>query len=173
MLSEVLGETTDMLGDILEETADALGAVRGRRSARPIAPPRHASRPELRTPSRLLPPQRLLEEPPIEAELIDELRSSSSHQKTREPQDVIEAEVVDDVARGTALMRTTAVAVRQVTGLPRARIQTPAAPSSVARRGSLEEEIQTAAAAERARVQKGAAEMHEWLASAVAAIKKP
>lgn len=166
MLSEVLGETLDMFGDILEETADALGGARGWRSAPPTAPPRYASRPEARS----LPPQRLLEEPPIEAELIEELRSS--HQ-TREPQDVIEAEVVDDVARGTALMRTTAVAVRRVTGLPRTPNQTPAAPSSVARRGSLEEEIQTAAAAERARVQRGAAEMHEWLASAVAAIKKP
>lgn len=170
MLSEVLGETVDMLGDIVEETADALGAVRGRRSAPPTAPPRQATRPELRAASRLLPPQRLLEEPTIETELIEELRSS--HQ-TREPQDVIEAEVVDDVTRGTALMRTTAVAIRRVTGLPRTPNQTPAVPGGAARRGSLEEEIQTAAAAERARVQSGAAEMHEWLALAVAAIKKP
>lgn len=175
MLSEVLGETMDMFGDILEETADALGAVGGRRSAPSTAPPRHASRPELRAPSRLLTPQRLLEEPPIEVELIEEFQAS--HQSS-ESQDVIEAEIIEDADRGETIMRNTAVAVRQVTGLPSRQAATPtranaAAPLPAGARGGFEARIQAAAAAERARVQKGACEERERLAASVAALRKP
>jgi hypothetical protein len=173
MLSDVLGETGEMLRDILEETADELADLTASRSAPSSAPPRRDSRRELRVPSHSLPPQRLLEAPPIEAELIEELRSH----ETSQPQDVIEAEIIEDAGRGDMIMRDTALAVRQVTGLPssaatptRANAAVPLPPD---RRGGFEARIQAGAAAERARVQKGASEERERLAAAVDALRKP